>query len=262
MPTAQAGGALDLPAVIAHRGASAYAPENTLAAFRKAAALGARWIELDVHLARDGTPVILHDDRVDRTSDGKGDAAAMTFEELKRLDMGSWFSPAFAGERLPSLIETIELCAELGLGANVEIKPTPGAEIETGHAVGAMLTESWPARLPAPLVSSFKPASLAACRETAPDIARGLLRTRAGADWRAQLELLGCRTLHLDHRHLAASLVRAARAAGYPVLAYTINDPVRAKTLFDWGVTTIISDCPERIAEIAKGSPSAASRPT
>ena len=108
--------------VQAHRGASAVAPENTLAAFRAAAEQGARWVELDVALLADGTLVVIHDDSVDRTTSGSGNLGTLNRADLDRLDAGAWFHARFAGERLPTLDETIEVLGELGLGANVEIK--------------------------------------------------------------------------------------------------------------------------------------------
>ena len=101
-----------LPWVIGHRGASGSAPENTLAAFRKAAALGARWVEFDVRLSADGRCILLHDDTVDRTTDGKGRADRMMLEDLAGLDAGAWFDREFAGETIPTLEETIDLLGE------------------------------------------------------------------------------------------------------------------------------------------------------
>jgi glycerophosphoryl diester phosphodiesterase len=246
-------GALALPAVIGHRGAAAYAPENTIAGLRKAASLGTSWVEFDVRLSGDGMLVLLHDDSIDRTSDGRGAAGAIPLAELKRRDFGAWFSPAFRGERLPTLEETVAALAELGLGANVEIKPAPGAEEATGRAVGERLPALWPATLPPPLVSSFKPQSLASCRAVAPGLALGLLMKKVEPGWRERVEQLGCRTLHADQRHLDERRVREVRDAGYPLLAYTVNDPARARLLFEWGVDGIISDCPDRVAAARAG---------
>src|SRR4051794_34519268 len=105
-----------LPKVIGHRGAKAYAPENTLAGIRTAAQQGARWVEVDVKLTRDGVPILMHDDTVDRTTNGKGAAATLDFAELRRLDAGAWFGPAFAGERIPTLEEALALVFDLDLG--------------------------------------------------------------------------------------------------------------------------------------------------
>lgn len=258
MSASDAAGALGLPAVIGHRGAAAYAPENTIAGLRKAASLGTRWVEFDVRLTGDGVLVLLHDDRIDRTSDGRGEAGAIPLAELKRRDFGAWFSSAFRGERLPTLEEAVAALAELGLGANVEIKPAPGAEEATGRAVGERLPALWPASLPPPLVSSFKPESLAGCRAAAPGLALGLLLKKLEPGWRERAERLGCRTLHVDQRQLDERRAAEVREAGYPLLTYTVNDPARARLLFAWGADAVFSDCPDRVATVLadRGQPS------
>jgi glycerophosphoryl diester phosphodiesterase len=118
------------PVVEAHRGDSANAPENTLAAFRAAVALPVRWIELDVHPTQDGVLVVIHDDTVDRTTDGSGAVSDLTGEALRRLDAGSWFDAQFAGERIPTLAEVIDLVGPTGTRLNIEIKsPPPGLDV-------------------------------------------------------------------------------------------------------------------------------------
>ena len=114
---------LDLPPVIGHRGAAGMAPENTLAALRRAHALGCRWVEFDVRLTRDGELILLHDDRLERTTNGCGIARALSLSAIRRFDAGSWFDPAFTEERVPTLAQAIAVLSELGLGANVELKP-------------------------------------------------------------------------------------------------------------------------------------------
>lgn len=235
------------PLVIGHRGAAGSAPENTLAGFRAAAAAGVRWVEFDVRLSADGRVVLLHDDTVDRTTDGHGEARSMSFAELRRLDAGAWFGAAFRGERVPSLDETIALLGELALGAVVELKPAKGQEAATAEAAMALLTERWPDHVPAPIVSSFAPAALAAACVAAPALQRALLVDAVPDDWRERLAALGCSMLHADHRQLDRALVRAAAAAGVPVFAYTVNDPARAEILAGWGVAGLFSDHPERL---------------
>jgi len=118
----EAGAAPGLTDVIAHRGASAYAPENTLAAFALAAEMGANWFELDCTLTRDGEVIVIHDDTIDRTTGAKGSVAEMTLSELKQYDVGSWFDPKFAEERFPTLGEALDLAKEKRIGVYVEIK--------------------------------------------------------------------------------------------------------------------------------------------
>jgi glycerophosphoryl diester phosphodiesterase len=240
-----------LPRIIGHRGAAAHAPENTLAGFRKAHALGVGWVEFDVRLTADGRCIVLHDDTIDRTTDGSGAAADMTLETLAAWDAGAWFDPGFAGETIPTFEEVIDLLAELGLGANVEIKPHPGAEVETAEAVCRILRASWPAGLPAPLLSSFAYPALETARRVAPELARGLLLGRVGDDWRRLAEGIEARTIHCDHARLTESRTREIRAAAYPLLAYTVNHAGRARELFGWGVCGVFSDAPDRVAEAA-----------
>jgi glycerophosphoryl diester phosphodiesterase len=174
-----------LPPVIGHRGAAAAAPENTLASLRKAHELGARWVEFDVKLSRDRRPILAHDERLNRTTNGRGRFADQTLAEIAKLDAGSWFGPAFAGERVPTFEDALALCGELGLGVNVEIKPCPGRERETARVVAETLLDHWPATRPTPLISSFAPACLLIAREVAPEVPRGKRDTnyfRAGCN--------------------------------------------------------------------------------
>ena len=238
---------LDLPPVIGHRGAAASAPENTLASFRHAKALGCAWVEFDVRLTGDGELIVLHDARLDRTTDGRGRAAALPYAEIRRHDAGAWFAAEFAGERVPTLRETLEILGALQLGANVEIKPDRRRARETGTAVGAALARNWPRHLPPPLLSSFDLHALEAAAEAAPAIARGILYRAVPRNWRRTAERLGAATINADHRRLSPVRIGEMRAAGYPVLAYTVNDPERAATLFGWGVSAVFSDRPEAI---------------
>jgi glycerophosphoryl diester phosphodiesterase len=238
---------LHLPQVIGHRGAGGCAPENTLAGFRRARALGCRWVEFDVRLTADGELVLLHDDRLGRTTDGDGKVRALPLSAIRLHDAGSWFDPCFAGERVPTLAEAIAVLAELGLGANVELKAGRRCAVETGIAAADLLTRLWPPQLPAPLISSFVTKAVAAARRHAPAIARGLLVRAVTRNWRRRAEFLGCATVNADQRLLRPRIVAEIRRAGYSVLAYTVNDAARARELFDWGVTSVFSDVPHII---------------
>ncbi len=238
---------IDVPPVIGHRGAAAHAPENTLASFRAAAALGCRMVEFDVRLSADGVPVVFHDDSLERTTDGAGAVAACPLAGLRRLDAGRWFAPAFAGEPIPTLAEALVLCAGLGLAVNIEIKPEAGAEATTARAAMAVARAAWPPGLPPPLVSSFRPAALAAAALAAPDWPRGLLVGGVPADWRQRAEALGCVALHADEAGLDQAAVAAVRAAGLAVLAYTVNDSARAEALWRAGVAAVFADAPDHV---------------
>lgn len=237
-----------LPPVTGHRGARGHAPENTMAGMRKAVELGARWIEFDVKLTTDDEPVLFHDDTVNRTTDGKGPVARMTLEEIRKLDAGRWFSPDFTGELVPTLAEAMDYLAATGIGANVEVKAYPGREAETGAAVARALAGRWFGGPIPMLISSFSADSLAAARQAAPQIPRGFLSFSFSTDWSDRMRALGCATFHVLERRLTAARVRSVREAGYRVLAFTVNDPVRARELLSWGVESIITDYPDRIS--------------
>jgi glycerophosphoryl diester phosphodiesterase len=230
------------PAIVAHRGGGKLAPENTLEGIRTGARLGLKMIEFDAKLSADNVVFLLHDDDVDRTSNGHGAAKSMTYAQLRALDAGSWFSEEFAGAHMPTLAEVRELCASLNLAANVEIKPCPGREVETGDFVAREAARLWNGAEPAPLLSSFSFEALEAARDAAPDLPRGMLYERVPADWREQTAALACVSLHADHRSLDETLVRGIRDAGLRVLAYTVNDPERARLLARWGVDAICTD--------------------
>ena len=238
---------MNLPRILGHRGAAGHAPENTLAGFQTAARLGVRWVEFDVHLSADQIPVLLHDDSLDRTTNGEGPVDGHTAASLNTLDAGAWFSEAFAGEPLPTLQQTIQQLTALGLGANIEIKPSPGREAETGFVVARTLREQWPSILPPPIVSSFQTVSLAASREAAPQIDRALLIRKISGSWAQDMRELGCSALHCSHRRLTASDIDEVRRAGYPLNVYTVNDRSLADRLFSWGAGSLISDYPDRL---------------
>lgn len=235
------------PRVVGHRGAAGHAPENTIAGLRKAAALGATWVEFDVVLTGDGVPVLLHDDTLDRTTNGTGNIADMNLDEIRSLDAGSWFSKDFASERIPTLAEVIPLLESLGLGANIEIKPTDGREAETGRIVAEFVAAAWPNTLRAPLFSSFRPEAVAAAQAAAPAIPRGLLLRRLREGWQDQARRLDCVSIHCNQRYIRRDDAAQVRDAGYRFLAYTVNDGKRARQLFDMGVESVFSDYPDRI---------------
>jgi glycerophosphoryl diester phosphodiesterase len=244
------------PSVIGHRGAAGCAPENTLASLRRAKELGCRWVEFDVRLTADGHPVLLHDDRLDRTTDGRGRVSALSLAAVRLRQAGGWFDPAFAGERVPTLEEALMLLSELGLGANIELKAELGREVATGTIVADLVARTWRSTPSELLISSFRPGALGAAAARAPEISRGILFHVVPKDWRSVAHRLGCATINAAHRHLHPELVSEIRRAGYPLLAYTVNDAARARALFDWGVTSVFSDVPQRLLDAAADAPS------
>jgi glycerophosphoryl diester phosphodiesterase len=246
----------ELPRVVAHRGASAIAPENTLAALRRAKELGAPWVEFDVKLTRDGVPILLHDDRLERTTNGRGRVADATLQEIQALDAGGWFDPAFRGEPVPTLAAALELCAALGLGINLEIKPCPGRAVETAERVVDVLRAVWPAHGEAPLISSFDHPCLELAAAMAPDMPRGYLARRLPRDWAALLQRYGCATLHLNQQWVGRWQIARLREAGVPLLLYTVNDPVRAAAVLEAGAASVFTDrVGEVLAALGRSSP-------
>lgn len=236
------------PRILAHRGGGTLAPENTLAAIRLGASLGFGGVEFDVMLAGDGTPVLMHDPTLRRTTGARGEVAARSYAELARLDAGAWRGARWRGERIPRLEQAVRLCQELGTWANVEIKPAPGHEWRTGAAVAGLAAELWRTAGQPPVLSSFSRVALAAARHAAPHLPRGLLLGRLPAHWREMLRDLDCVALHANYRALRARLVREVHDAGCAVLAWTVNDRRAARKLLGWGVDCLVTDRLDRIA--------------
>jgi glycerophosphoryl diester phosphodiesterase len=233
---------LRFPRIVAHRGGGHLAPENTLAAMHKAVELGFKSVEFDVMLAACGTPIIIHDETLERTTDGNGRVADTTYADILKLDAGGWFSKEFAGERIPTFEQIIEYCIRTGLQPNIEIKPSRGAEKETGQAVAAMTASYWKNAARQPLVSSFSEIALQTAYETAPDLAYSLLFERIPDDWLSRVKKLHCVSLESSHNHLTQEQAQTIKKRGYGLLVYTINDIAKAQQLFAWGVDTIFTD--------------------
>lgn len=241
---------LSLPRVIGHRGAALRAPENTLAGFRKAAELGVKCVEFDVRLSLDDQPVVFHDATLDRVTDGSGRVGSTTARDLWAQDAGSSFDSAFRGERIPALEEVLALLDRLGLAFNLEMKADRSRERALAEVVARTLERAWPREAPSPLVSSFDTVALGAFARRAPQLARGYLVGNLPAQWQAQAEKLGAAVVVCDHKPLSPQGVRSVKAAGYPLLVYTVNHPSRAEELFDWGVDGVISDAPDAILAV------------
>ena len=169
------------PRYVAHRGAGKLAPENTLAAMREGYAHGYRMVEFDVKLSADGVPFLLHDDTLDRTTDGTGRADALPWAKLAQLDAGSWHSAIYAGEPLPTFSAIARWALANGVACNIEIKPMPGSEGDTGAAVARAAAAYWRAARVPPLLSSFSEDALAAARAAASGIAAGAARRRGSS---------------------------------------------------------------------------------
>ncbi|HZQ59769.1 MAG TPA: glycerophosphodiester phosphodiesterase [Casimicrobiaceae bacterium] len=235
------------PRLIAHRGAGKLAPENTLTAMRVGHAHGYTMVEFDVKLAGDNVAFLLHDATLDRTTSARGRADALPWRELSRLDAGSWHSSQYAGEALPTFTAIARWARAHGIACNVEIKPTPGRERETGAAIALDAAGLFRESQTPPLLSSFSEEALIAARDAAPELPRALLVDELPDDWEARLARLQCVALDINHRALTEELVRAAHERGYRVLTYTVNELELVKKLAAWNVDGIITDAVDRI---------------
>ncbi|WP_017349973.1 glycerophosphodiester phosphodiesterase [Pantoea sp. A4] len=229
------------PHIVAHRGGGKLAPENTLAAIDVGAEYGHTMIEFDAKLSQDNHIFLLHDDTLDRTSDGWGVAGDLPWNKLQQLDAGGWYSATFSGERLPELAAVAARCLQHGMMANIEIKPTTGVETETGRQVAQAARQLWQGQTD-PLLSSFSYEALEAAMQAEPDLPRGLLLDEWHDNWEEMTSALKCVSLHLNHRLLNAERTAAIKQAGLRILVYTVNSPERASELLAWGVDAICTD--------------------
>lgn len=205
------------PRIVAHRGGGKLAPENTLAAIDVGARYGHTMIEFDAKLSKDGQIFLLHDDNLERTSNGWGVAGELAWDDLLKVDAGSWFSREFKGEPLPLLSQVAERCRRHGMMANIEIKPTTGLGPQTGKVVALAARDLWQGMT-------------------------GLLLDEWRDDWRELTTRLGCVSIHLNHKLLDAARVASLKQAGLHILVYTVNKPQRAAELLCWGVDCICTD--------------------
>lgn len=237
--------------VFAHRGLPSKAPENTLASFRSTAESGTQWIETDVDIIADGTPIIIHDSALDRTTDASGSFYPLVTKDLESIDAGSWYDPSFAGERIPTLHQLIDFVNEHKLNLNLEIKQNEQGKEQTLKLIDAVVAEL--DRLDPEcqvIVSSFSQPTLIHFHQQAPYYATAVLYHTVDLydDWVSVLEFCGASYVHPQNKGLTRERVEAFRAAGYGVNVWTVNDAERAKELFDWGCTGIFTDkCDEMI---------------
>lgn len=276
--------------VLAHRGASALAPENTLAAYRLAADHGARWVELDVDVISDGTIIVIHDSRLDRTTNRTGPYYGLTAADLPTIDAGSWFhAPAastatgrtaagqappapvpltpvpaspgpFAGEPLPTLAQALELLGARGLGVNVELKSCQAGATACRWLVDgvAEILDEHARAFPGceVLVSSFNPVLLDRMGARRPLTRRALLVERRLLldDWRSYAEMLGVEAVNPADAGLERGRVEEIRSLGYGVNVWTVNSRRRAEELFEWGVTGVFTDRVHELGDLERGA--------
>jgi glycerophosphoryl diester phosphodiesterase len=230
------------PRWIAHRGAGKLAPENTLAAFRLGAQHGYRMFECDAKLSADGEVFLLHDATLERTTNGQGVAGALSWAALSQLDAGSWHSRGYAGEPLPRLEALARFCIANGYPLNIEIKPTPGTERQTGEVVAREAARLWGAQAVPPLLTSFSPEALAGAQASAAQLPRGLLLDTLWTGWLEKARTLQCVAVVCNYALWDASTVAQVHGAGMRALSYTVNDEWAARHLLALGTDGIITD--------------------
>jgi len=230
---------------IAHRGAPYLAPENTLPSFSAAVERGAQWIEVDVKLTRDMQPVIIHDDSVERTTNGKGFVANLSFEEIRALDAGVCFGHIFKGVKVPTLVETIEFVLDKGVGLQLEIKPTSGQEIETAEIAVNQLKTLWPENNKKLFITSFSEVALRVAERIMPDVPRALAVCVPPKDPAALLARTGCQILHCVLDFATDEDIRRLADSGIEFALAIVNDPISARRCIDMGAQTILSDIPD-----------------
>lgn len=233
--------------VVAHRGASQVAPENTLAAFRKAAEQGARWVEFDVSLLGDATPVVHHDGTLERCTNGAGRLGEMTVADLGRIDAGGWKSSLYAGEPLPRLEAALETLAELALHANLEIKPhdvAPGLNAEVVAQTLKFARKPGGSFEETIVVSSFDLESLEAFRVLMPDQPIALLYNDPPVGWQEDARRLRAAAVHMNYRYLTDEIGGDVAREGMDLRVFTINRPEVVAPFRDLGLTGVITDHP------------------
>jgi glycerophosphoryl diester phosphodiesterase len=233
---------------IAHRGASGYAPENTLAAFRRAVAQGVSFIETDMHLTRDAHFVAIHDETVDRTTNGRGAVHNMTLAEVRRLDAGSWFASEFMGERIPTLEEILDFTRKHDVVFYLELKPSGfwGGE----HALISALRST--GEIPRSVIISFDAAILAALRKIEPTLMTGLLYEGKNENPFGKAVEIGARQIAVRGDLVTTNFLQQARKRDLQVVCWTVNSPAHMRMLASAGVDGIMSDYPDRLLTVLK----------
>lgn len=234
--------------VISHRGASGHAPENTLAAFRRAVALGSTFIETDLQLSRDARFVAIHDDSLGRTTNGQGQVHDLTLAELRRLDAGSWFGSAFAGERIPTLEEILDFSKKHDVVFYLELKPAGSWGGE--HALIGALRES--GEIPRTVVISFDASIVAGLRKVEPTLMTGLLYEGQMENPLDRAVEAGARQLVVRGDLVTPALLVEARKRDLQVVCWTVNHPAHMRALISAGVDGIMSDYPDRLQAALK----------
>lgn len=234
------------PWIIAHRGASGHAPENTLAAFERAVQLGAGFIETDLHLTRDARFVAIHDQTLERTTNGRGRVRDATLAELRELDAGKWFDRQFIGQRIPTLEDVLGFARKHDVVFYLEIKYEAAWGMH--HALAAALQGAEVAART--IVLSFDPSTLEALRKLDASIMMGLLVDNAKVDPVKAAVDVGARQLCPRSDLVTRELVDAAHRSDLHVVTWTVNSRVKMRAAMDAGVEGIMTDLPDRLRAV------------
>ena len=236
-----------LPPIIARRGASRRAPENTLAAFTAAREIGVKWIGTNVKLTSDGIPVLIYDENLDRTTDGHGAVSDMAWPEMQKLDSGSWFSPEFKSLHVPTLAQALDFAVKNNIRLELELRPGPGRTQATAMIALIEVVKARHDPQAPPLISSFDVETLEVAYHMHPDLPRALFLDPWREDWRELATRTQASAIGIDERLLTPERLQIIHATSVPLLAYTVNDPQRAGDLLASGVTAILTDLPSEI---------------
>jgi glycerophosphoryl diester phosphodiesterase len=237
--------------VIAHRGASGHAPENTLAAFKKAVAMGATFIETDLQMSRDARLVAIHDATLNRTTNGEGLVHNMTLAHLRQLDAGSWFGSEYGGERIPTLEELLAFSKKNDVVFYLELKPQGSWGGE--HALIGALRES--GEIPRVVVISFDASVVLNLRKIEPTLMTGLLYDGQIENPIEKAVEVGARQLLVRGDLVTPVLLAAARKKDLQVVCWTVNHPAHMRALIGAGIDGIMSDYPDRLIAAVKKEP-------
>ncbi|WP_019612764.1 glycerophosphoryl diester phosphodiesterase [Psychromonas ossibalaenae] len=231
--------------LIAHRGMSSLAPENTLAAFSLCKEHGVKWFECDVDILQDGTVIISHDDTLDRCTDKSGRLCDITRDDLSNIDAGSWFGDIFTGERIPTLQQMICLANDKQLNLNIEIKSCAASAKLSRLLIDNLITalkDLNPER--ELIISSFNHLVLSEFKQLSPQTPVACLFESHNLldDWNATIEWCQADYIHPEDKGLTREMVNKFKDAGIKVNVWTVNDLARANELFNWGVDGICTD--------------------
>lgn len=231
--------------LIAHRGASAYAPENTLEAIRLAAKMGAKWIETDVQLTADGHLVMIHDAKLDRTTNGSGLVVHSKLADIVSLDSGTWFSADYKDARTVTLEDYLTTILEEGLNLQLELKEMSGLEEPLVEATCAVVKKHWPIGENALFLSGFSERCMRLAAKQLPDVPRGLATAAMPRDPKARLEETDCQILHLQASFVSEQDMERLCADNIEFAIATVNDPDQARYFLERGAQSVLSDRPD-----------------